>query len=849
MNLLNDGISRISAVVFACAMLCFALLVQAKPVPDAPPFDHSKTGFLLRDVHFTLKCEQCHVDGIFKNTPKECAGCHTTGTRVAAKPKPINHVPTNSACDACHVIAANFLVTSYDHFGITGNCALCHNGQSLGVMSKPVNHFPTSLPCESCHTNTSSFLITRMDHTGVTTGCAICHGGQFKKVVNQYSYGNHIPAYGQDCGSCHTGYTTFLGAVYNHAGVAANSCDGCHNGTFGGVRSKSANHIPTPGGTFCDTCHTSANTNSYTTFQGALLHSSYAVPSGGCYNCHNGAYLAANAQPRPATHIPGTATNPITQSCDACHTSGSYTSFSLAGFHTIAANNAAIASGPCSTCHNGSYTGWTSSNGMYPQAKSASHIITSQDCYTCHSSANTSNYTTFLGAGMHGIAANNVGIAGTCGKAGCHDGSGTGGAFGHPITAVHNAIGINCDLCHTVQLTLNYTTFLGATYNHNTPPGVCSTCHNGSSAKGKPAAHIPTSMACDQCHALPPPSGPAIDFTGATFHSSPASGTAAGVCQTCHTGSYTTYSSGNGLVPQAKSVPHIPATGSCDACHTSSVTIYNSATGFLGAGYSHVGVAAGGCATCHSGAYPGVDSKTMCYGTGGSGAGCPTVGAFAHQATSAPCDQCHNTGASLNYTTWANAGYVHTGADAGQCAKSGCHAAGGYGKGISANHFPTTLSCDSGGCHTYTTGTFANGQLVHSVVATKRCDSCHNGSYNAFGATGAVPKVSNHIPTAITGSLDCNTCHTGTTPSSAAGAVGGSALWAKGTALGETMNHNGAPGGAPYYCVTCHLTGTPYLVPSGFKRKNHEGASTSKDCSSSKCHKPLGKEGTTYISW
>src|SRR5512146_2961915 len=42
---------------------------RAPGTTPVPPFDHAKTGFLLRDVHTTLRCEQCHVDGVFKNTP------------------------------------------------------------------------------------------------------------------------------------------------------------------------------------------------------------------------------------------------------------------------------------------------------------------------------------------------------------------------------------------------------------------------------------------------------------------------------------------------------------------------------------------------------------------------------------------------------------------------------------------------------------------------------------------------------------------------------------------------------------------------------------------------------------
>ena len=62
------------------------------------------------------------------------------------------------------------------------------------------------------------------------------------------------------------------------------------------------------------------------------------------------------------------------------------------------------------------------------------------------------------------------------------------------------------------------------------------------------------------------------------------------------------------------------------------------------------------------------------------------------------------------------------------------------------------------------------------------------------------------------------------------------------------MNHNGIRGGAPNYCVTCHLSSAPYLAP-GIRKSSHNGASTAKDCSSSSCHRPLGTKGVTYQSW
>lgn len=480
---------------------------QAAPAPSIP-FDHSRTGFVLRDVHTTLRCEQCHVDGIFKNTPRDCAGCHSIGSRVGATPKPVNHVPTTAPCDTCHNSPTSFLVRSFKHLGISSGCITCHNGQSLGVMTKPANHFPTLQPCESCHTNTNTFASWRMDHTGIVSGCANCHSGQFP-----------------------------------------------------GVTAKPAMHIPTTAG--CETCHAST-----VTFLGAKYDHSTAVPA---------------------------------------------------------------VAGRCTDCHAGTYPGVV--------AKPATHLMTTAQCDTCHTQLTTQNYTTFLGA------------------------------------------------------VVDHTLFTPAV------AGRCSDCHNGVSALGKPAWHMVT-------------------------------------------------------------------TAQCDTCHTQTNT--NNYTTFLGAGFNHTASAAGTCQTCHNGT---------------------------------------------------------------------------QAKGMIAGHIPTgALSCD--GCHKMYNGTtvtsFAGAAMNHLVTTAFRCDTCHNGSYTTQGLSGAQPKVSNHIPTTITGALDCNTCHTITLSSSIA-----TMSWLS----PEKMNHNNAQGmgAGGVYCVNCHLTGVTYM--GAMIKKSHNGASTAKDCSSSSCHKPLGRIGTSYTSW
>ena len=161
-------------------------------------------------------------------------------------------------------------------------------------------------------------------------------------------------------------------------------------------------------------------------------------------------------------------------------------------------------------------------------------------------------------------------------------------------------------------------------------------------------------------------------------------------------------------------------------------------------------------------------------------------------------------------------------------------------------HIPANgIQCDA--CHTasFASLSFLTATMNHAVVTASTCATCHSGSYTTQGnVAGAqsTTSISNHIPTNIIGAAvattsNCSTCHSGT------------ANWT--TMTSTTAIHNGAQGGgSPIYCVTCHLSAGTYLEPAGFTAKsNHEGASTSKDCSSSGCHKPLGSRGSSYTSW
>jgi hypothetical protein len=844
--------------------------------------------------------------------------------------KPVNHVATLRPCETCHKNTATFLSWTMDHTGTTSGCSTCHQGQIPNTVSLPpvpTNHVPVQAgqDCDSCHTpsntaNFTTFLGVLYDHSNIGAAtCASCHSGQMNGVVKLPPVpAQHItiPA-GNDCSSCHFSTSSFLGALYNHAGVVAGSCETCHTGAYPGVLTKPTNHIPTQGAK-CDICHNAINTVGYTSFTGAQYHATVTATAGSCTGCHNGSYPLVSGNGLSAQSVANASGGHIpvaSSSCDLCHTSSNtslYTSFQGTSYHA----NQTTPPSTCTTCHGGgittqsvtgvppySKTDATSLMGLshlttsaecdtcHTQAltanyttflgatfnhasvsppvagrcsachgnitpaiakqKSSSHMPTTAECDTCHTPANTSNYTTFLGAGYH---SSTTVAAGSCGKATCHDGSGTNGAVGKPTT--HLTTAAVCDSCHTSSTTASFTTWKNAKYHVNVTvaAGGCGNagCHDGSTngiamgATGKSSSHVSTVAACDTCHIN---TSNYTTWLGAIYTHTAA---ANGICQNCH----------NGTAASGQLSPHIPATGTCDAagCHTTAVN--NVAAGYpagwLGATYApHPASVANTCRTCHTGTYKNVSTQTWSPG------GLAGLNGLPHLSTSAQCDSsgCHTLSISF-YTsatpTWAGAGYAHSAADAGQCTKAGCHGAGGAGKGVSTNHIPVSVSCDNGGCHkvfSATTTTFAGGIWNHSVTSSQRCDSCH-GKYPGFGIYQALgTTVVNHIPLGsgrMSGTNDCNFCHTKAPPNTAA--TMGTAAWA-GATVG-VLQHNGDLGrGRPDYCVDCHLSTSPYYAP-GITRMSHKGASKTTDCSTDNgCHAPgvatppKKQYGTSWSSW
>lgn len=512
-----------------------------KPVTQ---FDHNAVD--------TSSCKACH-DGSYVN--------------IGAKAKnPDTHIPTVADCDTCHKETTTFTTGNYDHAGVTTGCRGCHNGNFTttngDIKGMTSNHIPVTTDCSNCHSAYPAAWITIKGpaevHKGIISNCQSCHadgntfagnppskpndaihnattsdcnachvtpaslaGATFKTSANldhtdaavttKNCYDCHLktgipdPQYNgtaqampqdqrhlalsptQDCSACHAAGGSFIPAIFDHNNIAPTKrCDDCHgntNPTGNDIAAKgynSATHLD-PAGRDCRECH---NT---TSFVGGFFDHSGVKPTDVCGDCHN----SGGAPGKPIYHVP------TADDCRACHQTTGWIPA------TFDHNQSQIGGKRCDSCHGFVPTGATK---PVATGKTANHVVTNQDCGTCHTTdvwipANFSHA--------------NLGPNDSCGTSTCHGSGGSGKQ--QPPTHFNDPTGRDCRACH------NTTTFVGGTFDHLNISGRCDTCHNGAKASGRdtPPGHIAYDAAldCGYCHDNPPAPFTSIvsfDHTGVT---------------------------------------------------------------------------------------------------------------------------------------------------------------------------------------------------------------------------------------------------------------------------------------------------------------------------------------------
>ena len=421
---------RTRALAAGVLLLCVVMgagLSFAQGVGQKKVFDHLKTGFALTGSHVQARCESCHLNGIFKGTPRDCASCHVSGMRFARSNvvKPQQHVPVPAplTCESCHT-TQTYTGARFNHTVVVpGGCQSCHNGAQAS--GKPSTHVQTTAQCDTCHRTGAWSPAANFDHTGVIAGtCASCHGAGKATAKSA----QHMPTRAnQSCDDCHKSFAAWRPAAWNHTQSAVSSqCASCHSGAYPPANGRPANHVPyssigAAATANCDACHK----GSFSTWANGKVHTNFAVTSG-CAGCHSGAFMNAVAKPADALH------NGVTR-CESCHSStSSWTGAKVNHGEFNAATN-------CVGCH----------DGKAATAKPSTHMpVGGTACFTCHNVSPAGWKPTKW---THTQTA----VAGQC--ASCHSGA-FPPADGRPANHIpHQAVAVtsaaNCDSCHRGSFT------------------------------------------------------------------------------------------------------------------------------------------------------------------------------------------------------------------------------------------------------------------------------------------------------------------------------------------------------------------------------------------------------------
>jgi hypothetical protein len=440
------------------------------------------------------------------------------------------------------------------------------------------------------------------------------------------------------------------------------------------------------------------------------------------------------------------------------------TGFDLVGLHRSVACESCHVGGifkgtpkDCFSCHAaGSRLGAT--------AKPTNHILSSNDCQTCHTPYGWKPVTKF----------NHINVLGTCSS--CHNGvQSVGKGANHiPTTA-------ECSTCHLVSLPWS-----AAHYDHSGITDNCARCHDNVHAPGKPRTHVPTMEACEVCHAptnFVTFAGTEMNHVGITNN-----------CQSCHETGMQWYGVMMVDRPNMAEDPYHPTATSpggadCANCHA----------GFMVGDFAklvkpanHIPTAPVPCINCHVL----TDMSIM--------APLSVIHRNA-QSTTTNCQQCHGSNAATFSLPAINFQIV----------------------GIPSNHLPTTLSCEvchvGAGSSLASLpvpdgAKFTNSLMNHA--GSTSCNSCHGPNVTTFVGvdriivlppTSPAGAPSAHIPV----STDCASCHSAATPKApmapnATSSVPGSLF------LTPAPTTNQIHGGVTSGCQTCHEGGYAWMSMSQY---------------------------------
>ena len=326
-------------------------------------FDHDKaTKFPLLGKHAEVKCDKCHIDKKYKDTPKLCNGCHKKDDDKAHKGK------FGPKCETCHN-EKDWKESIFDHdkktkFPLLGKhkspkplkCTACHKGD--------LYKDKLELTCVSCHKKDDD-----QSHKGkFGAKCETCHDeNDWKKSVFDHDKKTKFPLLGKHkspsplkCTACHKGDLV--------KDKLAMDCISCHQ------KDDDKSHKGQEGKK-CETCHVADdwnktdkfNHNRMSTFPLLGRHAIVA-----CKKCHEKlTFKDAKSDCWSCHEKDDVHKRRLGTECQVCHSTRSWeawdfdhnkTNFKLGGPHKKTANK-------CYACHS------------KPMDKK---VVTSTACGSCH---------------------------------------------------------------------------------------------------------------------------------------------------------------------------------------------------------------------------------------------------------------------------------------------------------------------------------------------------------------------------------------------------------------------------------------------------------------------------------
>ncbi len=213
----------------------------------------SRSKFPLVNAHATVKCEMCHINDVYQNTPRECGvTCHEDSLHKGT---------LGQECSRCHE-PGQWPAVRFDHKDDTkwplkgkhaeiNTCESCHPGRvyhdtpttcaSSGCHKKDdVHQGQLGDACERCHDESGAVLFKhnrdskfKIDGGHVPLVCGACHKTVAFKPVRSDCFGCHPePAihkgrYGTECERCHS--TASFGDIKAQHDVGDFSLQGAHD--------------------------------------------------------------------------------------------------------------------------------------------------------------------------------------------------------------------------------------------------------------------------------------------------------------------------------------------------------------------------------------------------------------------------------------------------------------------------------------------------------------------------------------------------------------------------------------------------------------------------------------------